>query len=512
MKSFSRIFALLLLVFFCSSAVTANNYQKQSAAELEKLVAPIALYQDNLLSHVLTASTVLDEVILASAYVKEHGGKINKMPEEDWDPSVKALMYTPEVLYKMNEDLNWTKQLGNAVNNQLDDVMAAVQNVRKNAVSSGSLKTSNFQKVETANSIVKIDSQQPNVVYVPYYDGNSFLYNNFPSIITYALVFTVADWWFYNYLDWGHRCVIVRPSWLSYYSYPRYGYYYNHYRLWYDRPVYADRFVWTTHNRYRPNYYYSGNYRQHNSYRPQHYHNTHNRPSHSNPANSTTSNYSNNHRQRNNFNVNNNLSNHRQHITHSTNQIINNSLSNQTQYTNAVNSTTNSSLPNRLRSNAVNQTINNSLSKQKHCNYDYDKNYDNNYRINTSNSFSNQRQRDNDIGNRIHKNEFMDNYTNYDNNRSNSYVRAEYDNHSKTNDYSSPSSSFTKHEYENRSRTNDYSRPSSSSTKHEYENRSRTNDYSKPSSSSVKEGSFSRSGSSSSRGSSVDSHGRSKNR
>ena len=97
-------------------------------AELDALVAPIALYPDTLLANVLMASTYPLEVVRAERWVNE-----NKNLKEDalkaaaekqaWDASVKSLVAAPAVLQMMSERLDWTQKLGEAFLAQEQDVM-----------------------------------------------------------------------------------------------------------------------------------------------------------------------------------------------------------------------------------------------------------------------------------------------------------------------------------------------------------------------------------------------------
>src|SRR5215475_11801652 len=83
-------------------------------AELDALVAPIALYPDTLLSNVLMASTYPLEVVRADRWMNQNkdlkGDALKTAAEkQDWDASVKALIATPSVLQMMNEHLEWTQ-------------------------------------------------------------------------------------------------------------------------------------------------------------------------------------------------------------------------------------------------------------------------------------------------------------------------------------------------------------------------------------------------------------------
>jgi Protein of unknown function (DUF3300) len=94
--------------------------QTLSQGELDALVAPIALYPDALLAQVLMASTYPLEVVQAGRWAKANkslkGDKLDDaLATQDWDASVKALVATPTVLAMMNDDLDWTEKLGDAV-------------------------------------------------------------------------------------------------------------------------------------------------------------------------------------------------------------------------------------------------------------------------------------------------------------------------------------------------------------------------------------------------------------
>src|ERR1700761_1058927 len=102
------------------------------AEELEALVAPIALYPDNLLSLVLMASTYPVDVVQADRWVqnnkKLNGAQLKTAADKQaWDDSVKSLVATPDVLTMMSSKLDWTVKLGEAVVAQQPDVMDAVQ-------------------------------------------------------------------------------------------------------------------------------------------------------------------------------------------------------------------------------------------------------------------------------------------------------------------------------------------------------------------------------------------------
>ncbi len=153
----------------------AAPYAQQTPEQLQRLVAPIALYPDSLVAQILAASTFPDEVVEADRWVQAHpdlkGEALGKeVDQQAWDPSVKALAAFPSVLGNMDKNLSWTSSLGDAYYNQQQDVMDAVQVMRQKAQASGNLKTTPQQVVKTDGPTVEIEPADPDVVYVPAYD------------------------------------------------------------------------------------------------------------------------------------------------------------------------------------------------------------------------------------------------------------------------------------------------------------------------------------------------------
>jgi hypothetical protein len=187
-RTFLRI---ILVMFLCLNLAVPPGLMAQEAKEeaakqeapsirpeeIDQLMAPIALYPDNLLAQVLAASTYPLEIVQAGRFVQQNkelkGEKLMAAAKDkDWDPSVKAMLEFPDVLVMMNEKLEWTEKLGNAVLSQQKDVMASAQRLRKKAQESGNLKTTKEQKVivEEQTKTIVIQSASPEVVYVPAYN------------------------------------------------------------------------------------------------------------------------------------------------------------------------------------------------------------------------------------------------------------------------------------------------------------------------------------------------------
>jgi hypothetical protein len=147
--------------------------------QLEALVAPIALYPDELLANVLAASTYPLEVVQADRWLKERknskGDALKKeVDTQSWDDSVKALASTAAVLTMMSDKLEWTENLGDAFLAQQPDVMDAIQRLRTKAYDNKKLVTTKQQKVsvktQESKQVVVIEPAEPGTMYVPYYE------------------------------------------------------------------------------------------------------------------------------------------------------------------------------------------------------------------------------------------------------------------------------------------------------------------------------------------------------
>ena len=158
-----------------SSVQPAGDASQLTAAELQQLVAPIALYPDPLVAQILAAATYPTEIVEASRWLQRNSalegeqlaGAVDPQP---WDPSVKALTQFRWVLDNMNQNLAWTSALGDAYVNQPSDVLNAVQVLRQRAQAAGSLQSTDQQSVTTQDQSIVIEPVDPQVVYVPAYD------------------------------------------------------------------------------------------------------------------------------------------------------------------------------------------------------------------------------------------------------------------------------------------------------------------------------------------------------
>jgi hypothetical protein len=193
-------YAVIGLAVICL-ALPATLFAQEKPAkvfkqeELEQLLAPIALYPDDLLTQILMASTYPLEVVQAERWAKQNkslkGDALKAaLEKQTWDDSVKALAPFPDVLTMMSEKLDWTQKLGDAFLAQQKDVMDTVQKLRRKAAEAGNLKSSKEQEVKTEGDIIIVQAANPQVVYVPSYNPTvvygAWAYPAYPPYPVYA--------------------------------------------------------------------------------------------------------------------------------------------------------------------------------------------------------------------------------------------------------------------------------------------------------------------------------------
>src|SRR5688572_6418093 len=184
-----RVLALACTVLIAPGGIPLAMAQQPPAAaekakaktpdQLDSLVAPLALYPDPLLAQVLAASTYPLEIVQCARWLKDNskltGEALTKAAaKQPWDPSVAALVAFPQALKLLDENLQWTTDLGNAFLDQQSDVMAAVQRMRKKAKAAGKLESTKEQKIEVTTvetkNVIEIKPADPQVIYVPSYN------------------------------------------------------------------------------------------------------------------------------------------------------------------------------------------------------------------------------------------------------------------------------------------------------------------------------------------------------
>ena len=141
-----------------------------SVAEMEDLLAPIALYPDPLLAQMLPAATFRGELESAAQLIPLRGGNAI-IDGQDWDISVKAVAYYPSVLNMMARQQEWTTAIGQAYVNQPDDLLRAIQLLRAQSRGYGYLQSNAKQRVYLDGEQIRIVPVQSQLIYVPQYDS-----------------------------------------------------------------------------------------------------------------------------------------------------------------------------------------------------------------------------------------------------------------------------------------------------------------------------------------------------
>ncbi len=162
-----------------AGAPQGDSQKLLSPGQLESLVAPIALYPDPILSQVLVASTYPLEIVEAGRWLSQNPNLKDKaladaVAKQPWDASVQALVVLPDVLKRLDQNVGWTSDLGNAFLAQQNDVMDAIQRMRQRASAAGALQSTPQQTVTTTTAnnqpVIIIEPASPQVVYVPQYN------------------------------------------------------------------------------------------------------------------------------------------------------------------------------------------------------------------------------------------------------------------------------------------------------------------------------------------------------
>ena len=182
------------------------EYQPLADQQLDQLLGPIALYPDPLIAQILPASTFPTQIVMADRYVNS-GGDPNQIDQQPWDASVQALARYPNVLKWMDDNLNWTTDLGQAFLNQQQDVMDSIQRLRASAQNLGNLQSTSQQQVIDDSGDIEIVPADPQVIYVPVYEPDSVYYQNGFGL-SFGIGFPIGVWLNCDF-DWHHHNLIV---------------------------------------------------------------------------------------------------------------------------------------------------------------------------------------------------------------------------------------------------------------------------------------------------------------
>lgn len=186
-----RFVLAMCLVFGATMARPAraqDDRKSFSSEQLDQILAPIALYPDSLLSQVLMAASYPIEIVEAARWSKANpqvkgDAAVAAVKDQNWDVSVKSLVAFPAALMQLNDHLDWTQKLGDAMISQQQDVADSIQRLRARAAGAGNLNSGPQQTVTVQDTggqqSYVIAPANPDVIYVPSYNP-SWAYGSWP--------------------------------------------------------------------------------------------------------------------------------------------------------------------------------------------------------------------------------------------------------------------------------------------------------------------------------------------
>ena len=195
-----------------ASATTSNpTAPRLEPAQLETLLGPVALYPDALIALILPAATEPSDIVLSARFLAANASSL-PLENQPWDESVRSLARYPDIIKWLDENLAWTKQLGEAFLAQPAEVMQAIQRLRSRARAAGTLIDTVEQKIVTEGEIILIEPAQPAVIYVPRYDPEIVYVTRSPGwnapYLSFGLGFATGAWLSYD-CDWSGRTIWI---------------------------------------------------------------------------------------------------------------------------------------------------------------------------------------------------------------------------------------------------------------------------------------------------------------
>lgn len=269
---------IVILLFFVAPAAFAENDKDEeppyTQQELDRMLAPIALYPDSLLSHILMAATYPLEVIEAARWSRDNPDlkgqdAVRAVEDRDWDPSVKSLVAFPRILEQMDAKLRWTEDLGNAFLAQEAQVMDTVQQLRKRAYDAGHLRSHEHIRVVRSDGLIVIESVYPEVVYIPYYSPlvvyGPWWHPGYPPVywgpwphyrahyhypaFHWSVGIFVGPHFFFAVSNWHHRHLVVAHHRPFYYHRPHFvPVHHHHVHKWHHDPYHRHGVAYKHHH------------------------------------------------------------------------------------------------------------------------------------------------------------------------------------------------------------------------------------------------------------------------
>jgi uncharacterized membrane protein YgcG len=171
--------------------------KKPAPGEVDGLMAPVALYPDQLLAQMLLAAGTPARVAELDKWLKTNppfkGTALqDAAKQQGFEPPLVALVLFPQVVDFMTVNLDWTTEVGQAFAADRNGVLDSVQRLRADALKKGTLKSTQQQSislktVETGQQIIVIEPANPQVVYVPQYNTQT-VYSAPPTSTTTVIV------------------------------------------------------------------------------------------------------------------------------------------------------------------------------------------------------------------------------------------------------------------------------------------------------------------------------------
>jgi hypothetical protein len=257
-----------------TASVGDDGIPRLTQPELQELVGPIALYPDDLLAIVLPAAAYPLQIVEAARFLEALESDPTLKPSDDWDDSIVALLNYPEIVELLNDDLDWTLRLGEAVVVQQSDVVDAVEAFRDRAYAAGNLKSDEYQTVSRdEDDVIYISPAEEDVIYVPYYEPAQVVYYQPAPVYHYyprsypVYYYPYAAGHYFSHGNFWGVTTAFTIGWMtdslhvyhhSYHGHPYYGHsYYNNW--WYRSPsinVYNTTYV--NHSNVYANHYSHG--------------------------------------------------------------------------------------------------------------------------------------------------------------------------------------------------------------------------------------------------------------
>lgn len=244
MKNFIFLLSFIISVLASLTSFAQQNLSLEipqetlqfSEAELAQMLAPIALYPDSILTHILIASTYPIEIVEAHRWLVKNkelnSNQLAKSVEDfNWDASVKALVPFERILSRLSEDLTWTQQLGDAFLHDEEKLLESIQALRKQAEHAGNLEKMENMEVSYEDDNIVIAPVEKEIVYVPYYDTRmvygAWHWSSYPPVFwtprhnIYVSHYSPFYWhsgihisfnYFFSAFHWHNRHVVVVNS------------------------------------------------------------------------------------------------------------------------------------------------------------------------------------------------------------------------------------------------------------------------------------------------------------